>query len=53
MLRYEWSHKKFPKYIDCRPIFVQQYLQDTGFDIVDITEMSVWGLPIDIVLAKQ
>ena len=50
---YEWSHKKFPQYIDCRPIFIQQSLADTGFDVLDITEMSAWGLPIDIVLAKK
>lgn len=44
---------KFPHYFDCRPIFIQQFLADTGFGVVDITEMSAWGLPIDIVLANK
>jgi ubiquinone/menaquinone biosynthesis C-methylase UbiE len=50
---YEWLHKKFPKYVDCRPIFVQKTLEDTDFQILDITEMSMWGLPIEIIAAKK
>lgn len=50
---YEWLHDKFTKYVDCRPIYVQKALEEAGFQIVNLTEMSLFGLPVDIVLAKR
>ena len=50
---YEYLHRKFPDYVDCRPIFVPNTLENTGFQVVDITEMSLWKVPIEIVLAKK
>ena len=48
---YEWGHRQFPQLLDCRPIFVQQALEDSGFEIIEANLISLWGLPVEIVLA--
>lgn len=48
---YEWFHRKFPKYVDCRPIELKNILQTNGFRISAFTEMKTWGLKIDIAQA--
>lgn len=50
---YEWAHDKFPAYLDCRPIFVQKALNEGGFQVVEATQTSMCGLPVEIVVAES
>lgn len=50
---YELLHRWFPRHIDCRPIFVKDALEGAGFGIVGVTLLSIWGLPVEIVLARK
>lgn len=53
MTLYDWAHEKIPQYVDCRPIYTEEALEETGFIIKSVTKMSMYGLPVDIVLAKK
>ena len=50
---YEWLHRKLPQYVDCRPIFVHQSLQDAGFHVLDVTPLSFLGLRGEVALAER
>ncbi len=50
---YEWAHVKLPNYVDCRPILLQDALEQAGFHLIELTEMAMWGLPVEIALAKR
>jgi len=54
MLRlYEWAHTRFPQYIDCRPIDARSDLEACGYQILNKIEKSMYGLPVDIILARK
>jgi demethylmenaquinone methyltransferase/2-methoxy-6-polyprenyl-1,4-benzoquinol methylase len=48
---YEWMHNKWPKYIDCRPIYVSEAVQRSGFNIIVRETARIIILPIAIVVA--
>lgn len=50
---YEWFHAKMPAAVDCRPIFAQAALRRAGFDIQSVNALSMWGLPVEIILAQK
>ena len=50
---YEWFHKRFPTYIDCRPIYVSQMLKDAGFNLLNEKSLRMWGLPVSVVLVEK
>ncbi len=50
---YEWFHKKWPKYFDCRPIYVEQSLMDTGYVIRSKEKVRLFGLPGEIVITLK
>jgi ubiquinone/menaquinone biosynthesis C-methylase UbiE len=49
---FEWTHKHFPNFLDCRPIFVRQTLESAGFRIKDVVRKTMW-VPVEIVLAAN
>ena len=50
---YEWSHRNFEAYADCRPIYPARSLADAGFQITETRQMSMFGLPVEIVLGQK
>jgi ubiquinone/menaquinone biosynthesis C-methylase UbiE len=50
---YEWGHRRFPKFLDCRPIFVRAALEENGFAILDATRATILTMPVEIVLAAR
>ncbi len=49
---YEWTHKHFPNLMDCRPIYVQQAIAESGFEIKE-TEIDHMWVPVEIVFAVK
>mgnify|MGYP001765645904 CR=1 FL=1 len=47
------AHRRFPGLVDCRPIYVQDDLEEAGFLTLGSTHMKKLGLPVDMVLARK
>ena len=50
---YKWFHKKFPKYIDCKPIYLEHLINDAGFNIVQKENHKLFRLPVEIVVGEK
>lgn len=50
---YEWAHKKWPRYVDCRPIYLEESLVNTGYRIRSKEMTRMVGLPIEIIVATK
>jgi demethylmenaquinone methyltransferase/2-methoxy-6-polyprenyl-1,4-benzoquinol methylase len=49
---YEWSHRHFPNFVDCRPIFVRRAIEAAGFSVSDSQKLMMW-VPVEIVAAVK
>jgi ubiquinone/menaquinone biosynthesis C-methylase UbiE len=49
---FEWTHRHFPNYLDCRPILVRQALEDSGFRIRDSRIMKMW-ISVEVVCGAK
>jgi ubiquinone/menaquinone biosynthesis C-methylase UbiE len=50
---YGWFHRRFPAWVDCRPIPAEQFLAQAGFQVRERQDGSLWGLPVGIVIGLQ
>jgi ubiquinone/menaquinone biosynthesis C-methylase UbiE len=49
---FEWTHRHFPNYLDCRPILVRQALEDAGFRTTDCKIVKMW-INVEIVRGEK
>ncbi len=49
---YLWAHRKYPHWVDCRPVDAVPILQDNGFQVVKKSTHNLFGLPVDSILAQ-
>jgi ubiquinone/menaquinone biosynthesis C-methylase UbiE len=46
---FEWTHRHFPNFVDCRPIYVRQEMETAGFRIQEALKKHMW-VPVEIIL---
>jgi len=49
---YEWTHRHFPNFVDCRPILVSQAVAAAGFQVTEKQNVQIW-VPMQIVRAAK
>ena len=50
---YQWAHRQFPVAIDCRPIDAAAALREQGFAVEMVRALSLFGLPVDVVVGRK
>ncbi len=50
---YERFHRWLPKLIDCRPIYLQSAVESAGLHCEAHHTRSMWGIPVEIVVARK
>jgi len=53
MRLYEWAHRKWPQFADCRPIHVEKSMTGCGYVVASRSKARMAGLPLEIVLATK
>jgi demethylmenaquinone methyltransferase/2-methoxy-6-polyprenyl-1,4-benzoquinol methylase len=43
---YAWLHRRWPQFVDCRPINLVGALQAAPFQIANVQATAIWGLPV-------
>jgi len=46
---FEWTHRHFPKFLDCRPVYVRRALEGAGFSVRRALTKHMW-IPVEIIL---
>jgi ubiquinone/menaquinone biosynthesis C-methylase UbiE len=49
---FEWTHRHFPNYLDCRPILVRRAVEDAGFHVDESRLMKMW-INVELVRARK
>ncbi len=50
---YAAAHRWIERFADCRPIYPEQELLRAGFQIREVQQHRMWGLPVAVVLAES
>jgi len=49
---FQWSHRHFPGFMNCRPIHVRRAIEAAGFVVQQATVTRMW-IPVEIVLGRN
>ncbi len=50
---YEYGHRHFEAFVDCRPIDSAELVRSEGFSVTRSKRIELWRLPVDIVVATR